>query len=354
MAFSRRIYISLIFSVFQGQWAPIVGTGLAVLGSLSLLLAASPDHGKDDENKKGTEKDRQGQNPPDHRCDCHMRQVDPSLVTASSPFAVTLDPTEMNPNPTNSDRGTIREKLPSRTQSSPVHSTQLKPSEPADEGSRRKVAKVLTSFANYVGTAAQDRFDVSDFKGGKALDFPELPGEAQRNPDLSQIREQYNHYNPALGRTTSKAGSFTSRLSFEGSAAATPRTGSPQPRSASTFPSSPRPQRPHITPLPAERSSLELRNTASSSSAGSPGGRTRHRRNTLEVPSPVHYNTTWSNDSPSSIIMVLERQISPTIVVSSEPDMESPAQSQMSEEPASPSSLPETPTHTEAALPPSS
>lgn len=325
-----------------------------MLGSVSLLLAARIGRGNDKEDEEGTGKDRQQQNASGHLCNCHTRQGNIGLNTASSPSAVTPSPTNMNYNIPNSDRGTLKERAPSSNPTSPVQSGQEKLSDTADEGNRRKVAKVLTTFANYVGTAAQDRFDVSDFKGGKALDFPELPGEAHRNPDLSQIREQYN----VLGKTISRAGSFTgsaaSRSSFEGGSAATPRAGSPQPRSASTFPLSPRPQRPHAIPLPAEGSSLELRNTASSSSAGSTRGKLRPRGNTLEVPSPVHQSSTWDNHSTSSIITVLERQTSPTIVVSSEPDMSSSTHPPVSEQPTFPSSLEEPPTLPEMALPPSS
>ena len=62
----------------------------------------------------------------------------------------------------------------------------------SDAGNRRKVARALTSLSNVFGTASADRFDDSEFKRGPALDFPEIPGEQNRNRDLSQIREQYN------------------------------------------------------------------------------------------------------------------------------------------------------------------
>lgn len=60
--------------------------------------------------------------------------------------------------------------------------------------SRIKVANVLAKIGNYIGTQAQDRFDDSEFKHGKAVDWPEIPGEEQRNSKLSKIRETYNQY----------------------------------------------------------------------------------------------------------------------------------------------------------------
>lgn len=62
----------------------------------------------------------------------------------------------------------------------------------ADAGNRRKVARALTTLSNAFGTASSDRYDDSEFKRGPALDFPEIPGEQNRNRDLSQIRERYN------------------------------------------------------------------------------------------------------------------------------------------------------------------
>jgi hypothetical protein len=151
----------------------------------------------------------------------------------------------------------------------------------SDAGNRRKVAKALTTMNNYLGTAAHDRFDDSEFKRGKAVDFPEIPGEERRNRALPQIREQYNQYQdtdgnvtPVLREQPSRAGRFTdsvaSGLGVEGSST-TPRSASPQspqsPHSPSPFPSPTTPRRPHASTLPAERT-----------------------RDTLKVPSPVHHS----------------------------------------------------------------
>jgi hypothetical protein len=58
------------------------------------------------------------------------------------------------------------------------------------------------SFAQGRMARMGNRFDDSEFRHGKALDFPEIPGESQRNPVLSQIRMQYNKYRDADGNAT--------------------------------------------------------------------------------------------------------------------------------------------------------
>ena len=57
----------------------------------------------------------------------------------------------------------------------------------SDAGNRRKVAKALSTVANYLGTASEGQFDDSEFKRGKALDFPEIPGEEGRNSELPRM-----------------------------------------------------------------------------------------------------------------------------------------------------------------------
>lgn len=49
------------------------------------------------------------------------------------------------------------------------------------------MAKTLTKIGEYMGNAAPDRFDDSEFKTGRAVNFPELPGEEHRNIALPQM-----------------------------------------------------------------------------------------------------------------------------------------------------------------------
>lgn len=88
-----------------------------------------------------------------------------------------------------------------------------------DGGSRRKVAGALVYIGQKLGTPAPDAFDDSAFLMGPAADFPTVPGEEERNPDLPQIQLSYNrprdadgHLTPvpggSRGRARSRAGSF--------------------------------------------------------------------------------------------------------------------------------------------------
>jgi hypothetical protein len=295
--------------MFVGQWAPIVGTGLAVLGSLYLLLAAG---GADVD----TEIEKQGTNPSpsEHHCNCSMQEARTGIETPSSHSIARPDATDIHRSSSNGGEGTSNRIVPTTSRST------------TDAGNRRKVAKTLAAIGTYLGTAAPDRFDDSDFKHGKALDFPEIPGEEQRNPDLPQIREQYNPYRDVDGNVTpvfplpSRAGSFIgsvgSRVSMDDNS--TPGAASPQ-----------SPHSPH------ERTSFELPNPPSSSFSSS-GIMPRQRRDTLEVPSSARPHHSRNNLSVSSTTAIPKDQSSPAIAVSSDPDTSSPAHPSVSN-PALPS-----------------
>jgi len=60
-----------------------------------------------------------------------------------------------------------------------------------DYGGRRRFAKGLHRFANFLDNAA-NTFDDSAFRGGRAADFPTVPGEGFRNPELRGIEDIYN------------------------------------------------------------------------------------------------------------------------------------------------------------------
>ena len=94
-----------------------------------------------------------------------------------------------------------------------------------DLGSRRKVAMALTRMGNFFGTAPREWFDDSEFKRGKALDFPEIPGEEHRNADLPQIREQYNQPRDSEGNVTPMLHDHRSRASSLNRSVASGRAG---------------------------------------------------------------------------------------------------------------------------------
>lgn len=161
--------------------------------------------------------------------------------------------------------------------------TQSTFSHTADSGNRRKVAKLLTTVADYVGTAGHGQFDISGFRRGEASAFPEIPGEVHRNPKLGQIKERYNmgerdvdgNLTPVSPGRLSRAGSF------QGSPVLGLQTSPPLPRTPS-----------HDTEqsgTPVEgQISVDPQGPSSPSSAGPAEGEQRPRRDTLEVPSLVH------------------------------------------------------------------
>lgn len=173
----------------------------------------------------------------------------------------------------------------------------------ADVGRRRAVANALIKIGSYVGTAAPSRFDDSEFKRGKAQDFPEIPGEQMRNSALNQIRNQYNQSRDLDGNITPSR-----PASIAGSA-----RGSDDVDRISVSPRAVSPQRP--PPL-----------HTTSSAASNPVVQ-RRRRDTLEVPSPGRHSISRNNPSTTSngpVVAVNAGQASPTIVVSSDDGMSSP------------------------------
>jgi hypothetical protein len=348
-----------------GQWAPIVGTVLAVLGSLYILLAKPPEL----EKKETVQKEC------NHHCTCSGGGNYPGLISASAHSLVTPASDDRHHGFSNGE-GTPTEKVPTaaprntfsngaegahietvqtvdtyhtfsngegRTSLEIVPTTTHPTSEQEkkDVGGRFKVANALAAIGNYLGTPSQDRFDDSDFKHTKARNWPEIPGEAQRNIHLPETKRQYNQYEEDESEIDARPGRAPSVRSFVSGlerSSTTPRAVSPQPSSSphSAFRMS------HASTLPAARRSSELQNTVTSPSAGSLAGLRRLRTNTLEVPSPSRYSHTrnLSNSSMSPVAATPpDGPSSPTIVVSSETDLPSP--SSLSEAlPATPMSAP--------------
>lgn len=86
-----------------------------------------------------------------------------------------------------------------------------------DPGNRRKVARAIVSFNRLMGTTMQDLTDDSEFRRGRAMDYPEIPGEAQRNRKLSRVREGYNPNRDADGNLTPLRPSRSRASSYAGS-----------------------------------------------------------------------------------------------------------------------------------------
>ncbi|KAI0837940.1 hypothetical protein F5Y06DRAFT_269416 [Hypoxylon sp. FL0890] len=350
-------------------WAPVVGTGLAALGSLYVLLAVDFAAVEEEAKSKvaihhcncshhhfGSEQHLSPRVTPgvssprgstnaeagnggtyafpeqDMRESPLMRDIGSGLFVGSSHSITAPGAAHVRSSSSNSRRGNSTDiALPANR---PLTN---------DIGGRRKVAKLLWTVGNYFGTAARDRFDDSEFKHGKAIDFPEIPAEEQRNPDLPQIREIYNQHreeenlSSALSLRQTRPGSFNgsiaSRYSVEGSppmsrAISAPHTQSPTSRSPSPLPTSLGVR--HASTLPVGQRPPDFQNPGSPSTVESARGRTRKRSNTLEVPGPIHRSSSGSTQpgSPATPTTITNSQDPPSILISPvadiNPDMEEP------------------------------
>lgn len=266
--------VSIAMLILPGR-RPIVGTGFAALGSLYVLGA------------KGGVAPR---NPVQPRPSLHIQpgtDSSPSIRDGRNSGSDSFESSPQEPSALMATSTASQEMEPESSRPSQSQSHQLErssTSSTADAG-RRNVAKAFNAIGRKLGTAPPNLFDDSEFKSGNAGDFPEIPGELNRNPTLPQIREQYNlprdsdgHVTPALrGRSRSR--------SFNGSVASD--IGMERSPSGCRVPS----------PQPNIRASLDIQNQPSS--PGSPGSRLAVRRDTLEVPSPSHGRSNSASSSNS-------------------------------------------------------
>lgn len=161
------------------------------------------------------------------------------------------------------------------------------PTSTVDSGNRRKVANMLISVGNALGNKAHTWVDDQD-KSGKALDFPELPGEEWRNKKLQRIRHAYNIPRDADGNATPVPRSRSRAGSYRGTS---PRPDLSLSRSHSIVRPPPSPSRQYrASTLPGGYSHGPLNNSPPLSPAQT-RGRQRMRSDTLEVPTVSHYNT---------------------------------------------------------------
>ncbi|KAL6230319.1 hypothetical protein BDW75DRAFT_244911 [Aspergillus navahoensis] len=281
-----------------GQWAPIVGTGFAIFGSLYLFLT-------DDDAKSSST----------CKCTCHGAQGS-ELHSTTNPAASTSS----NETPP-CETAVIATPVPALT-----HPTQ---DEPRDFGYRRGIGRALKRLADTISIAAHDRLTDYEFKQGPALDFPEIPAEEQRNSELPQIRGQYNLKRDSnASRTLSRVGSTVSAASWKDGERSSSTSHGISPRSSrqSTRSRSP-------SPLPSSSHGVDEPCALSGPNNGSPspssdplGIQPRKRQNTLEV--PHHHGSVRRSFSISSVssssFTITGNPASPTIVVSADDDV-SPA-----------------------------
>ncbi|KAJ5946826.1 hypothetical protein N7454_003665 [Penicillium verhagenii] len=167
-----------------GQWAPIVGTGLAIMGSLSLIFAA---------DMEAEEKQIEPKETPAQRCaDCGGNAIRDST---SSPPSPGLSASEEEAPP---------QHLEYSATFSTIHQAITSQSAP-DPGGRRKVAQFFNAASAYLATKAHD--PNTGFEAHERTTFPEIPAEYLRNPILYEIRNVYNQTPIPRSRATSFVGS---------------------------------------------------------------------------------------------------------------------------------------------------
>lgn len=295
--FSTQVHYQTEPMASVGQWAPIVGAGFAILGSLYLLLAADFEALEKEENPQSPQMH--------HHCNCSTHHVNRSNYAASFHSVSPPDHsrsaekghTFTHDNEARADSTEI-EPVQTRPTGHELHPTQTMQSyassmfSSSDTGGRHRVARILTVISDQLGAAAHT--DNTEFKRGKALDFPEIPGEANRNKALSRIRETYNQARDddgnvtPLRRTRSRAGSFIGVVEDEPRSPTTPQSPS-QPIRPPTN------SRDRSNTLPVQRNSSEQRDSSTIPPVPATGN-TPQRRATLEVPAQAYHRPTRSDD----------------------------------------------------------
>lgn len=199
-----------------GQWSAIAGAALAALGSVYVLLATDMDavertanldhsarrgHSDEHHNRRhsglaGSREDREkGRDTPlslqeDGKGSPSIqdRRRAPPTSPRASPRTMTIP----------------HDRDDTSSQGSSTRESHDEPPPTTDAGYRRKVAQTLIRFGNYLGNQTNDMFDESRFRTGRAQEFPQVPGEEHRNPELGRIQEQSR----IIHEQRSRAGSF--------------------------------------------------------------------------------------------------------------------------------------------------
>ncbi|QDS76398.1 hypothetical protein FKW77_003809 [Venturia effusa] len=240
-----------------GQWAPIVGTSLAVVGSLGLLLVgAKPEDDEENTTSSGSNSNCS------HCAHGHAQERRPT-------FELQTDGVD--------DPQTSRES----------------------QGIDDYVQTHTNKHREFETSSAIDWNDDATFKAadGPATDYPELPGEMFKR-DLSKIKEQWSYRQPSRSTEGEASPTVQHASTFSGSSSGI--SANPMERWAS-IPGPPSPemlQKKITLELPPATHYAHSRNRSYSSGAGVRPGLTTNahsgsslpsrerpkRRNTLEVP----------------------------------------------------------------------
>ncbi|KAI1116514.1 hypothetical protein F5Y14DRAFT_439926 [Nemania sp. NC0429] len=297
-----------------GQWANVVATALVVLGSLYYVqnerrlyqVDASSTHlhdthsDRDQESMQGSVSSNPSQAQAEHMMERRSIHRDVSK----------------NSNGRADEQGSYSIELGATTtnQSAELSSPFI------SDNHRNWVAHQLNLVAEYIGTAAPDRYDNSVFREGQR-EFPEIPGEPGRVARFEELRDRYKSSVPheddaSIISGVSRHDSFSSMRASDAGPANRAISPSRQLQSSSH------------TNGQSQHSSPELNETTASSNAESSSS-PRPRRDTLDVPHPprpahVRPRNLSSPFAPSPN-MIESGEGSPRIVVSAEPEDISPS-----------------------------
>ncbi|KAF4975767.1 hypothetical protein FZEAL_7483 [Fusarium zealandicum] len=205
-----------------GQWAPVAGTSLVMLGSLYLLLAK---HAKEDLEE-----------PPAHQCECwlppsnqdqsqeRMRHSEDNVSSHSHRGHGSTSHTMLNPSAegihvsASQDEHSTRSSLSFCTQDAP---SPVETPLPKRGLNRRKFENTIRKFGEFLGTPAEDFITQPRNQNPLSVDAPAVPGEALRNPrwhgiESERVQHQVEENTPPRSRAGSSASSNASSQDPEG------------------------------------------------------------------------------------------------------------------------------------------
>ncbi|KAI4724122.1 hypothetical protein E4T49_08147 [Aureobasidium sp. EXF-10728] len=221
-----------------GQWAPIVGTGLAMMGSLVVYVTSTST---ESETESVT-----GQ--------AHDGTDDNSVSNSSRPESV-------RPDTHDSNHSRIKSNALTHVNTAGTGLTDR----PADRGGRRKVSDFLHKVGDYMGTPGKGRFDNPSSRRDYH-NYPTIPGQEFRDGDLTNTERRYT--SGRLSRSASRASDMRIAIS----------------------PSDDHTQRRSRSDSMGARS-IDSQEPVSPLAYATPALTTRDRSNTLEVPTPAHLST---------------------------------------------------------------
>ncbi|KAM0355027.1 hypothetical protein ACHAPU_000877 [Fusarium lateritium] len=194
-----------------GQWAPITGTAMAMIGSLYLLLARHAD-------EAGSPYAR-------HHCNCsrcHVHDISHLSQTSHHSSLPSISHHDISPSASHTDAHLNHRLSPSAeaiTSRSSISSRIREPETNEDHGPtrsryREKVENAFFRFGEIVGTPAHDFITEPKVRDPHHVDLPMIPGERFRNerlPALERERSQHREEDtPARSRPASFIGSEVS------------------------------------------------------------------------------------------------------------------------------------------------